>query len=72
MPSMGLELTKHLYEKDKHTIGCMFLFFSTFIGKNIFQPVFFFNEKTTLLINNSKIFLLERQSNLFTILENLK
>jgi hypothetical protein len=24
------------------------------------------------LVNNSKIFLLERQSNLFTILENLK
>lgn len=70
---MDLELTKHLYEKDKHTIGCMFLFFSTFNGKNIFQQFFFFfNEKTTLLVNNSKIFLLERQSNLFTILENLK
>ena len=72
MPSMDLELTKHLYEKDKHTIGCMFLFFSTFNGKNIFQQFFFFNEKTTLLVNNSKIFLLERQSNLFIILENLK
>jgi len=68
---MDLKLTKYLYEKDKHTIGCVFLFFSTFNGKNIFQ-LFFFNEKTILLVNNSKIFLLERQSNQFTILENLK
>jgi hypothetical protein len=71
MRSMDLKLTKYLYEKDKHTIGCMFLFFSTFNGKNIFQ-LFFFNEKTILLVNNSKTFLLERQSNQFTILENLK
>ena len=59
MPSMDLELTKHLYEKDKHTIGCMFLFFSTFNGKNIFQLFFFLMKRQHYWLTILKYFYLK-------------